>query len=75
MAQIILNHHQVGSLMTEPLSQTGCETVSDLLIFAICFLISCRDTQYLLQKTIRKKCLIMKLLLFLLQGSDNFCLF
>lgn len=55
MAHIILNHHQVGSLMTEPLSQTGCETVSDLLIFAVCFQISCRATQYLFQKAIRKK--------------------
>lgn len=75
MAQIILNHHQVGCLMTEPLSQTGCETVSDILIFAVCFQISCRATQYLFQTAIRKICLIMKLLLFLLQGSDNSCLF
>lgn len=75
MAQIILNHHEVGSLMTEPLSQTGCETVSDLLIFAVCFQISRRATQYLFQKAVRKKCLIMKLLLFLLQRSDSSCLF
>lgn len=41
--------------MTEPLSQTGCETVSDLLIFGVCFQISRRATQYLFQKAIRKK--------------------
>lgn len=39
--------------MMEPLRQSGCETVSDLLIFAVRFQIIHRVTQYLVQKAVR----------------------
>lgn len=60
MAWITLYYLQVGGQMMEPLRQSGCETVSDLLILAVCFQIIHRATQYLFQKTVREKHLIIK---------------